>query len=180
MILDGTHLQHLNVFFVLISIGTLSCFEDLDPAAPCYNLTELNMPASLPTSYQNVDVTLYEYKLSHLRAQGQHCEILSGEGTESDTCKKFYMEKLSLTELPFEELYRSFPGVDCVTFSSLENKDYGYCEVLNSSNSACHCLFDRDCGANEHCYAGRRYDIDCDSAACTRCLPKDDPPPLKP
>jgi hypothetical protein len=174
-------LTYLPFRFIVLSpfVLALSCFEEIDAPSPCYNLTELNMPSTLPEIYQGTSVSLVEYKFSYLRDQSLHCEIESGSSFGNDACLDFYEEKLGLANLNNQELYSSFPGIDCVQFFELKDKDYGYCETLKPNNSECQCLFHRDCQISERCYAGRLYDINCESASCSRCLPKDDPPPLK-
>lgn len=174
-------LTHLPFRFIALStVGlALSCFEEIEPPSPCYNLTELNMPSMLPEVYQGTGTSVVEYKFSYLRDYSLHCEITSGSSSGNEACSEFYKEKLGLANLSYQEIYNLFPGIDCVQFFELEDRGYGYCEVLKPTNSACACLFHRDCQPSERCYAGRLYDINCESANCSRCLPKDDPPPLK-
>ena len=158
------------------------CFEDLDPPSPCYNLDALSVPQEVPVSEQAYQVNLAEYQYRYLKNQALHCEVNSGTIKGGDACVEFYKTKLSINQNDVNQLYFEFPGISCVHFVEIKNKDYGYCELQSTAESECQCYFDRDCQqANERCYSNQRHLInECgDDRSCTRCLAIEDAPEIR-
>ena len=171
----------LSLIYLSLSLLLQGCFEDLDPPSPCYNLDAIAVPQQVPTSEQVYGVNLAEYQYRYLKDQALHCEVNSGSLKGKDACIEFYKDKLSINSSNSSELYSDFPGISCVHFSEIKDRDYGYCELLSTSESACRCYFNRDCSSNERCYSNQRHRVnDCgDDRNCTRCLSEDNAPELR-
>ena len=163
---------------LIVSITMSACFEALDPPSICYNLEEVQVPNELPMSESRSGVTLAEYQFKMLKSEALHCEQSSGSNAGQDECINFFKDKLSLGADDASR-YASFPGLDCLAFTPLDDGEYGYCDLRRPSETGCACFFDRDCANGERCYAGRMYEIECgegEGYSCTRCLSSDNAP----